>query len=56
MHHNFLKVLPIKVMTLRDDESVMDVEGVSLDREMIYKDHNHLQRPSKSNRRQSLLI
>ncbi|KAK5967133.1 Pct-1 [Trichostrongylus colubriformis] len=57
MHHNFFKVLPVKVMTLRDDESVLDVEGVSLDREAIaYKDHNHLQRHSKSNRRQSLLI
>ncbi|WKY06396.1 hypothetical protein Q1695_006527 [Nippostrongylus brasiliensis] len=57
MHHNFLKVLPDKVMTLRDDESVMDVDGVSLDREaIVYKDHNHLQRPTKATRRQSLLI
>ncbi|VDO77620.1 unnamed protein product [Haemonchus placei] len=44
-------------MSLRDDESVMDVEGVSLDRETaVYKDHGHLQRPAKTNRRQSLLI
>ncbi|KAK6748492.1 hypothetical protein RB195_001233 [Necator americanus] len=27
MRHNFLKTLPPKVMSLRDDESVMDVEG-----------------------------
>ncbi|VDM70681.1 unnamed protein product [Strongylus vulgaris] len=44
-------------MSLKDDESVMDVEGVVLDRETIsYKDHNHLHRPTKASRRQSLLI
>ncbi|KJH52713.1 kinase domain protein [Dictyocaulus viviparus] len=58
MRHNFLMVLPSKVMSLSDDESVMDVEGVSLDREstITHKDHNHVHRPSKANRRQSLLI
>ncbi|WKY06397.1 hypothetical protein Q1695_006527 [Nippostrongylus brasiliensis] len=51
------KFVALKVMTLRDDESVMDVDGVSLDREaIVYKDHNHLQRPTKATRRQSLLI
>ncbi|KAJ1357752.1 choline-phosphate cytidylyltransferase [Parelaphostrongylus tenuis] len=60
MHHSFLMVLPSKVMSLSEDESVMDVEGVSLDREPVsYKDHthlNHLHRPTKTSRRQSLLI
>ncbi|VDM57970.1 unnamed protein product [Angiostrongylus costaricensis] len=57
MRHSFLMVLPSKVMSLSEDESVMDVEGVSLD--VAYKDHshlNHLQRATKASRRQSLLI
>uniref|UniRef100_A0A1I7XRK3 cyclin-dependent kinase n=1 Tax=Heterorhabditis bacteriophora TaxID=37862 RepID=A0A1I7XRK3_HETBA len=57
MHHQFLRILSPKLLQLRDEQSVMDLDGVDLEREPVgYKEHSQLHRLAKTNRRQSLLI
>ncbi|CAI4231795.1 unnamed protein product [Auanema sp. JU1783] len=57
MQHPFLRALYQKVIHLRNDESLLEAEGVHLEKDPVGPKDNHVQnRVSKNTRRQSLLI